>query len=336
MKDVLKIGVIGIGAIGQIHVERISKVLKNGVVVAVSDVRKEFGEKYAKENNCKYYEDGVELINSQDVDAVMVTTIDAYHEFFVSECIKAGKFCFVEKPLAPDVEGCRNIVDLEIAGGKKLVQVGFMRRYDRGYNQLKELVDTKKLGEALMIHSAHRNPEVGKEFVNSFSVENAMIHEIDLYRWMLNEEYVSAEVVYPKQTRHTHKDLKDPQIMYLTTESGIRIDVEAFVNARYAYDIQCEVCFEEGVARLPDPANIGIKTEFNKLSGIYKSWSERFVDAYNIEIQQWIDNTLKGVVEGPSSWDGYVGQKVAAAASLARDNQKRVDIEVEATPSFYK
>ena len=73
------------------------------------------------------------------------------------EAIKHGKYVFCEKPLAMDAAGCRRIVDAEVAYGKKLVQVGFMRRYDRGYIELKEAIESKQYGEALMMHCAHRN-----------------------------------------------------------------------------------------------------------------------------------------------------------------------------------
>jgi myo-inositol 2-dehydrogenase/D-chiro-inositol 1-dehydrogenase len=336
MSQQLRIGVVGIGAIGRTHVERINSSLRHGTVIAVSDVQKEFGQAYAKEQNCTYYSEGKELINAPDVDAVIVTTIDEYHEMYVLEAIKAGKFCFVEKPLAPDLPGCRNIVKQEIAGGKKLVQVGFMRRYDPGYLQLKELVNAKTYGEPLMLHCAHRNFSVPESYTTAMAIENTMIHEIDVLRWLLNEDYVSVEVAFPRKTKYAHEKLQDPQIMYLTTESGVRIDVEAFVNCHYGYDIQCEICFEEGIARLPEPANAMVRTKASRLTPICETWSERFVEAYNREVQSWINACLEGKVEGPDSWDGYMGQKVAAAASQARDTRTLVNIAAEPCPEFYQ
>ena len=78
-----------------------------------------------------------------------------------------------------------------------------------------------------------------------------------MLRWLLGEDYVSTQVVYPRKTRHASAHLADPQIVLLETASGVRIDVEIFVNCQYGYDIQCEVVGEQGIAKLPDPPAVG-------------------------------------------------------------------------------
>lgn len=275
------------------------------------------------------------MIASDNIDAVIVTTLDPFHEQYVMAAIKAGKYVFCEKPLAPEADACKRIVDAEIAGGKQLVQVGFMRRYDPGYRQLKELITSGQYGLPLMLHCAHRNKEI-HNFTTDMSVENSLIHEIDVLRWLIGEDYATAEVVFPKSTRNAEEGLRDPQIMYLTTKSGVRIDVESFVNCHYGYDIKCEVVCEEGVLNLPEPANAMVRTNAARVTPICNDWSERFVDAYNIEFQEWINACKAGRVDGPSAWDGYVGQVTAKAASKARDTQTKVEIKYDEMPDFYK
>lgn len=335
MKEVLNIGIIGTGAIGRTHIERINKSLQGAKVIACADANLSFCESIANKYGLKAYEKGEELIASSTIDAVIVTTLDPFHEEYVLAAINAGKFVFCEKPLAPEAESCKRIVDAEIAGGKHLVQVGFMRRYDPGYRQLKELLDSHKYGSPLMLHCAHRNP-TAPGFTTDMPVENSMIHEIDVLRWLLGESYVSAEVVFPRTTKYAENNLKDPQIMYLTTESGIRIDVESFVNCRYGYDVKCEIVCEEATLNLPEPANVMLRSDASRITPICKDWSERFVDAYNIEFQEWINSCKNGKVTGPTAWDGYLGQTTAKAASRARDTQTKVTIEKKEMPNFYK
>lgn len=331
----LKIGLVGTGSIGQTHIERINNKLQGAKVIACADPNKDFGKAIAEKYGIKAFETGEEMINDSSIDAIICTANDAFHEEVVIATIKAGKPVFCEKPLSPTVDACKRIVDAEIAGGKHLVQVGFMRRFDPGYQQLKSMIDNGQYGKPLMLHCAHRNYDA-PGFTTSMPVENSMIHEIDVLRWLLGENYKSAEVVFPKTTKYAEDGLLDPQIMYLTTESGVRIDVESFVNCRYGYDIKCEVVCEEGVLNLPEPANAMVRTNASRVTPICRDWSERFIDAYNIEFQEWINATKEGCVTGPSAWDGYVGQVTAASASEARDTQTVVNIEIPTKPEFYK
>lgn len=334
MED-LRIGLVGTGMIGRTHIERINNKLQGAKVIACADANIDFCKSIAAKYGLKAYDKGEDMIASDDIDAVIVTTLDPFHEEYVMAAIKAGKYVFCEKPLAPEADACKRIVDAEIAGGKQLVQVGFMRRYDPGYRQLKQLITSGTYGLPLMLHCAHRNKEI-HNFTTDMSVENSLIHEIDVLRWLIGEDYATAEVVFPKSTRNAEEGLRDPQVMYLTTKSGVRIDVESFVNCHYGYDIKCEVVCEEGVLNLPEPANAMVRTNAARVTPICNDWSERFVDAYNIEFQEWINACKAGRVDGPSAWDGYVGQVTAKAASKARDTQTKVEIKYDEMPDFYK
>lgn len=332
----LKLGLVGTGAIGRTHIERINNTLQGARVIACSDVHTEFGQSVAEKYGLTFFADGETMIQDSSIDAVVVTTADSYHEQYVNAAIKAGKYVFVEKPLAPEADACKRIVNVEIAGGKKLVQVGFMRRYDPGYRQLKKLIDDRTYGVPLLLHCAHRNAAVGNDFTTPMSVENSMIHEIDVLRWLLDEDYATAEVVFGKKTRHAGPHLQDPQVMILTTKSGVRIDVESFVNCRYGYDIKCEVVCEDGTFNLPEPPNAMVRAYASRITPICSDWSQRFADAYNIEFQEWINATKAERVDGPTAWDGYIGQVTAKAASRARETGSIIKIDIEDRPEFYR
>ncbi len=335
MMEELKIGLVGTGAIGRTHIERINNKLSGAKVIACADKNVDFCRSVAEKYGLKAYETGEEMIAAPDVDAVIVTTLDPFHAEYVLAAIAAGKPVFCEKPLAPDAETCRKIVDAEIASGKHLVQVGFMRRYDAGYMQLKEAIASRKYGEPLLLHCAHRNPSVGDDYDTPMEVENSMIHEIDVLRWLLGEDYATAEVRYGKKCRRAHDKLQDPQVMILTTKSGVRIDVEAFVTTGHCYQIKCEVVCEDGILNLPESPTINVCAGANVGHEIDSDWSTRFAEAYNTEFQQWINATKEGRVDGPTAWDGYAGQVAAAAASQARDTQSIVPIIYDEMPAFY-
>lgn len=158
----LRIGVIGTGAIGKEHINRITNKLSGAEIVAVTDVNQEAAQNVVEhyQLNAAVYPDDDSLLADENVDAVLVTSWGPAHESSVLKAIKAQKYVFCEKPLATTAEGCMRIVEEEMKTGKRLVQVGFMRRYDSGYVQLKEALDNNVIGEPLMIHCAHRNPTV--------------------------------------------------------------------------------------------------------------------------------------------------------------------------------
>ncbi|MBQ8306829.1 MAG: Gfo/Idh/MocA family oxidoreductase [Blautia sp.] len=332
----LRIGLVGTGGIGRSHIERINRQLQGGVVTACADPASEFGLSIAEKNGLKGYADPMEMINDPEVDAVICTTADPYHEQYVMAAIQAGKYIFCEKPLAPKADACKRIVEAELKAGKKYVQVGFMRRYDRGYRQLKEAIDTKAYGEALLLHCAHRNPSVPDDWDNTMAVENSMVHEIDVLRWLLGEDYATAEVRFGKSTSRGPKGLHDPQIMILTTKSGVRIDVESFVNNFNDYDIKCEIVCENAVLNMPEPVYISVNTKAQKGQAMYTDCFQRFEEAYNVELQSWINATKEDRVEGPTAWDGYACQVAAAAASKARDTQTIVPVVYDEMPELYK
>jgi len=332
----LRIGVIGTGAIGQEHIHRMKTKLSGAKVVAVTDIDLDRAGEIAKKYGARVERNGKDLTSANDIDAVVVTSWGPAHEEAVLDAIAAGKPVFCEKPLATTAQGCKNIVDAEIKAGKKLVQVGFMRRYDKGYKQIKEIIDAKLYGEPLMLRCTHRNPSVDESYGTSMAVTDTAIHEIDCLHWLINDDYVSAQVVFPKETKHTHSKLKDPQLMILTTSTGINITVEVFVNCKFGYDIQCEVVCEEGVVKMAEPSFPTIRADEKLFQGLENDWKKRFIDAYDVEMQEWIHDTKKGEVNGPSAWDGYVAAVTADALVKAQETGKPEPVVTGTCPDFYR
>lgn len=334
--DTLRIGLVGTGGIGRSHIERINTRLQGGQVVACADPAAAFGLSIAEQYGLRGYEDPIAMIRDPEIDAIVCSTADPWHEQFVLAAIEAGKYIFCEKPLAPKADACRRIVEAELRAGKKFVQVGFMRRYDEGYKQLKAAVQSGSYGEPLLLHCAHRNPSVPADWDNSMAVENSMVHEIDVLRWLLGEDYATAEVRYGKSTKNGPADLHDPQIMILTTKSGVRIDVESFVNNHNDYDIKCEIVCDGAVLNLPKPVFISVNANATTGQAMYTDCFQRFADAYNAEFQAWINASKAGYVDGPDAWDGYCCQVAAAAASQARDTQTIVPVVYDPMPEMYR
>jgi myo-inositol 2-dehydrogenase/D-chiro-inositol 1-dehydrogenase len=334
----LKIGVIGTGMIGRDHTRRIQQVLAGAEVVALSDVNLASAESVRADlaPHAKLYETGEALIAAPEVDAVLVTSWGATHEPYVLAAVAAGKPVFCEKPLATTAEGARRIVEAEVAHGKRLVQVGFMRRYDAGYQALKQAVQ-QHTGAPILVHAAHRNPAVPEAYVTPMAIHDTLIHEIDVFRWLLDDDYVSARVLYPRNAARSHGKLRDPQVVVLETKKGVLIDVEIFVNCQYGYDIQCEVVGETGTARLPEPMAVALRLDAKRQSSILTDWKDRFVASYDVELQDFIAAASTGGATGPSAWDGYAAAVTSDACVQAQESAgQAVAIELPARPALYE
>ena len=334
----LRIGVIGTGAIGRDHIRRITNTLTGARVTAVTDVQAGAAQDTVSTYglDAQVFATGQEVIASPDVDAVLVTSWGPTHEEFVLAAIAAGKPVFCEKPLATTAGGALNIVNAEVAFGRRLVQVGFMRRYDAGYLALKSVVDSGEIGSPLMVHCAHRNPDVPERYTTDMAINDTVIHELDVLRWLLDDDYVSAQVIYPRRSSNAFEHLADPQIVLLETAKGARIDVEVFVNCKYGYDIQCEVVGEDGIAKLPEPMAIEKRLAAKRQTAILTDWKDRFIASYDVELQDFINAAAQGTAAGPSSWDGYAAAISADACVEAQGAPGTIiSISMPDSPALY-
>ena len=210
-----------------------------------------------------------------------------------------------------------------------------MRPYDEGYRALKAVIDSGQIGEPLMLHCAHRNPRVGENYKTDMAITDTLIHELDVLRWLLDDDYVSVQVVFPRKTSKALAHLRDPQIVLLETVKGTRIDVEVFVNCQYGYDIQCEVVGETGIAKLPEPSQVQLRSEAKLSNAILMDWKDRFIGAYDVELQAFIDAVRAGSVGGPSAWDGFAAAVAADACIEAQQSGAIVKVELPERPRFY-
>ena len=223
-----------------------------------------------------------------------------------------------EKPLAPTADECLAVIDAEVRCGRRLVQTGFMRRFDPSYVEMKVILNQGVIGNAMMFHCFHRNVSAPPWFTSQMAITNSAPHEFDVARFVLDTDYASINVFRPRSTDAERPGA--PVFMVVETVKGQLVNIEINNNAAYGYDVRGELVGEKGSVSLRAPVHS--ETSLNLMSGTAypADWRPRFAEAYRLQNQSWIRSIESGTSAGASAWDGYAATLVAEAgvASLAK------------------
>ncbi|MBA3529274.1 MAG: Gfo/Idh/MocA family oxidoreductase, partial [Propionibacteriaceae bacterium] len=260
-------------------------------------------------------------------------TPGAAHEEQVLACLQRQIPVLCEKPLTTAIDTAYNLVQTEAALGRQLIQVGFMRRFDAEYVALKRLITEGGLGNPLLVHCTHRNPEVPDAFNSEMMIRDSVVHEVDLARFLLDEEIISVQVIKGVATSKAPAGTSDPMLVIFETESGRIVTDEIFVRTGVGYEVRTEVVGENGSATIGLDQNLVVKTTDGRWGGqITPGFVQRFGAAYDTELQRWVDAARNGTVDGPGAWDGYAAVAVCEAGAEAVRTGEKVKVEMDARP----
>ena len=170
------------------------------------------------------------------------------------------------------------------------------------------------------MHCAHRNPAVPPIFDSAMIVKDSLVHEVDVTRFLFDEEIASIQIIKPAaESRCTTRDLHDPQIAILRTESGKHVDVEVFVTTGVAYEVRTEVVGREGqrhdrTRRRPGAQErtrqLG-RPHHPRLPGTLRTGLRHRVPA--LGRRGSAGATTGDYTDGPDAWDGYAAAAVCEA-----------------------
>lgn len=302
----LRVGVVGVGGMGTRHAHNLHHHVGEADVAGVVDADEARAVEVASRYGAQPYGDTAELIDA--VDAVVVASPDPTHADLALACVEAGKPTLCEKPLATTVEGGRTVVDAEVAGGRRLIQVGFMREYDPAHLAVKEAVDGGLIGSARLLSGWHRNLSTGTARTIEDAIFNSAVHDLHSARWLLGRE---IEEVFVREI--TAGEGTVLVTILLSMASGALASIEVNLDSGYGYEVGVEVTGSAGVVRTGPPAAPVVRAGQAAAQAIDRDWLTRFEQAYVVEARQWIRSVLAGRPSGPSAWDGYVSLLAARA-----------------------
>lgn len=332
----INVGVIGTGMIGALHIESLTRRIARSNVTAVFDVDTARAAEVAAAAGAEAVATAEELVRRDDVDAVLIASPGFAHAEAVLDTLSVGKPMLCEKPLATTEQDAARVVEAEAALGKQLIQLGFMRRVDPGYVEVKTSLENGSIGEPLMAHMFHRNATPPPGFNDELAMNDSYAHEVDISRWLFGDEIVAVRVLQGKSSPSVEEGVHDPQVLVLEMAGGALVLAEAYLANGFGYDVRCEVVGSAGTAELATP-RLSRLTGVGSVSEIISpTWKERFGITYEIELQAWIDSLLSGQPVLANAWDGYAVAAVAAASVAAiGESGARVPVEMMERPAFY-
>lgn len=336
MAELLGVAVLGTGHMGADHVRRLDRVVSGARVAAVADPDTERArDAVSGLDDVFVHTDAEAALDAPGVDAVLIASPGPAHEEALLAAFGRGLPVLCEKPMTPDSVGALRVMEAETRLGRRLLQIGFMRRYDTEYRHLKSLLDSGRLGRPLMLHCVHRNVSSPPGFTGEMLINSSVSHEIDAARWLLGQELTAVTVLRPAPSSGAPAGLQDPQFVLLETAGGALVDVEVFVNCGFGYQVRCEAVCERGGARIGEERAMTVTAGGGARAEVPQDYLVRFADAYDREVQSWVNAARRGTVTGPAAWDGYAAAAVAEAGIVSLTTGARTRVGLAPRPELY-
>ena len=229
------------------------------------------------------------------------------------------------------------IVAAETALGRRLVSVGFMRRFDPAHTAVKTLAHSGEIGRPLLLKGTHRNPVVPAGTSGATVLTNSAVHDFDSARWFMEAE-VQAVSVHGRRSRpDLHPDARDLLLITLKLSDERLAVAEVFVNAGYGYEVTAEIVCQSGTAHTLPPERALLRGHANRGVPLSSDWLAPFQAAYVAEMRAWVEAVQAGrPFAGAGAWDGYAAAVITAAGiqSLSAEGAF-TPVDLPARPALY-
>ena len=327
----LRFGLLGAGRIGKLHGGNIAGA-PNANLVAIADVVDQAARDLAAATGAavRTIDD---VIAADDIDAVLIGSSTDTHADLIERSVGAGKAVLCEKPVdlsAKRIEQCLEVVE---KAGKPLM-IGFNRRFDPNFAELKRRLDDGAIGSVEMVTIISRDPEpppVSYVERSGGLYRDMMIHDFDLARFLLGEEPIEVHAVgsvLVDEAIGKAGDVDTAMVM-LRTASGKLCQISCSRRAAYGYDQRIEVHGSGGMLRAGNLHETTVEVATGDgfaLDPVLNFFLERYELAYRLELAAFVDAVESGTPPSPSGHDGLMAQRLADAATEARETGTAVKV----------
>jgi myo-inositol 2-dehydrogenase / D-chiro-inositol 1-dehydrogenase len=328
----IRIAVIGAGLMGRDHARIFAEDLPGTTLQVVCDASEQRARAVVGEFGALgVATDAAAVIARADVDAVVIASPDFTHAPLALACIAAGKPTLCEKPLSQSSAECLQVIAAEGASGRRLIQLGFMRRFDQSYAEMKSALDDGSLGHPLMMHNFHRNVETpAADFTADMAITNSAPHEFDVAELVLGQDYAAISAFKPARQGR----LVGPVFMVLETTGGQLVNIEINNNAAYGYDVRAELVGEVGCVAISPVAYTRHDSALRASTGYDSDWRGRYAEAYRRQNKAFLQFVRTGRFSSVAAdaRDGYAAAIVAEAGVRALHEGRRMAVAMVERP----
>lgn len=334
----LNVGIIGAGRIGQVHAKSITYHIPQAKIVAISDIYYEGAEKVAESLGIpNAYEDYHEILNNPEIDAVLICSSTDTHADIAVEAAEAGKHIFCEKPVDLTVAKIKKVIAAVEKAGVKL-QIGFNRRYDHNFAEIKRLSNDGKLGKLQTIKITSRDPEppsIDYVKVSGGIFLDMTVHDFDMARFIggeVEEVYANAAVTVDEAIGEAGD--VDTALIALKFKNGAIGVIDNCRKACYGYDQRLEVFGTGGQASAANdtPTNVSYINENGNMTDkpLY-FFLERYMQSFTDEMTEFINAVQNDELTKTTVNDGLEALRLGLAAKLSVKEHRPVKLsEIEA------
>jgi len=332
MTQQLRIGVIGAGRIGQLHLRNISQHIPSAKVIALADIAFEHAQTVAdKLGIADVYPNPAPIFERKDIEAVLICSSTDTHASLIEDAARAGKHIFCEKPIALNLPAIDRALDAVASAGVSL-QIGFNRRFDPSFAKARRLVEDGTLGAVHILRITSRDPEPPPPEYASTSggmFLDMSIHDFDMARFIVgsevNEVYAVGDVLIDPAIGEAG-DI-DTAIVTLRFANGALGTIDNSRQAVYGYDQRLEVFGEKGRISVgnPRPHTAVLSSAIgDSAPPLLHFFLERYSESFIVEMNAFV-NAIQGRQAPPvTGADGKVPVQIALAAKKSLDEGRPV------------
>jgi myo-inositol 2-dehydrogenase/D-chiro-inositol 1-dehydrogenase len=334
LSNLLHVGLIGAGRIGQVHASTIAYRGALAQLAAVTDPLPGAAQALAAKFRVPAIgTDYQAIIADPEIDAVLICTPTDTHAEIIMAAAKAGKHIFCEKPVALNLKDTDAAIQAAERAGVKL-QIGFNRRFDANFARVRKAIVGGEIGDPHIVHIVSRDPAPPPiAYVRSSGgiFLDMTIHDWDIARFLIGSEidevYVQGGVMVDPAIGEAG-DI-DTHVTLLRFANGVIGTIDNSRKAVYGYDQRVEVFGSAGAIHIENnyPNNGVLSTAKSVHRDLpLNFFMQRYVDAFAAEVEAFVAAVSGDTPVPVSGHDGRMALAVGLAAQKSYAERRPVKV----------